>query len=90
MIYGRFAALETGYQVFSFLREHPREVAVIVVNAGDSATSIEIPVGREGIPDGLVFRDELDDAHPTYTVSGGKLVIDALHPGWGRILIAER
>lgn len=90
VIYGRFAVLETGYQVFSFLREHPREVAVIAVNAGDSAVPIEIPVGREGIPDGLVFRDELDEGRPSYFVSAGKLVIDAVHPGWGRVLFADR
>lgn len=89
LTYGRFAPLETGYQVFSFLRQHTREVAVVVINAGDQTVQLQIPVGREGIPDGTVFRDEMDDTRPTFQVSGGKLTIDALYPGWGRVLIAE-
>ena len=90
LIYGRFAALETGYQTFSFLREHPREAAVVIVNAGDKAAQMEIAIGREGIPDGVVFHDLLDDDRPTFTVSGGTLVVDELYPHWGRVLIAER
>jgi cyclomaltodextrinase / maltogenic alpha-amylase / neopullulanase len=90
LIYGRFAVLETGYEVFSFLREHPREVTVTAVNAGDEPTRIEIAIGREGIPDGTTFRDLLDDAQPEFVVSGGKLVIKTVYPGWGRVLVAAR
>ncbi len=89
LVYGRFAALETGYTTFSFLRQHPREAAVVAINAADVPTRLDIPIGREGIPDGVVFTDALDESQPTYRVQGGTLTIDPLHSNWGRILIAN-
>lgn len=89
LAYGQVMPLEVGYTAFSFLRQHPRETAVIAINAGDEATRLEIPVGREGVPDGVVFHDVLDDAQPTYVVQGGMLTVEKVFPGWGRILIAS-
>ncbi|MBN1430356.1 MAG: alpha-amylase [Anaerolineae bacterium] len=89
LLYGSFAALETGYTVLSFLRQHIREQAVVVLNSGDKIAALTAPVGREGIPDGVVFRDMLDPAQPVFTVQSGNLVIDQVYPFWGRILIAE-
>lgn len=88
LLYGSFAALETGYTVFSFLRQHSRERAVVALNSGDQAAPLTIPVGREGVPDGVTFRDVLDPAHSVFTVQSGNLVVDQLWPYWGRILIA--
>ncbi len=88
LIYGRYAALETGNTVFSYLRQHPRESAVVAVNAGREPESLTIPVGREGIPDGVLFHDTLDAERPAYHVSGGALTVEQVHPGWGRVLIS--
>ncbi len=90
LIYGRIAILGAADTTFSFLREHPREVAVVAINGGDQVASLQIPVGEEGIPDGLRFRDALDVDTSEVVVSGGMLTIEELHPGWGRVLIAER
>ncbi|MBN1312638.1 MAG: alpha-amylase [Anaerolineae bacterium] len=87
LLYGSFAALETGYTIFSFLRQHSREKAVVALNSGNAAVPLTIPVGREGVPDGVTFYDVLDPAGPTFTTQGGNLVIDQVYPYWGRILI---
>lgn len=89
LLYGSFAALETGYTVFSYLRQHSREYAVVALNSGSEVAPLTIPVGREGVPDGVTFHDVLDPAQTAFTVQSGNLVIDQLWPYWGRILIAR-
>jgi cyclomaltodextrinase len=86
---GRYASLDGGRRVFCFLRQHVREKAVVVLNSADEKTPVTMNVGREGIPDGTLFRDVLDPRNPTFAVHDGKLSIDAVWPGWGRILIAD-
>ena len=88
LIEGRFAVLEAADTVFSFLRKSPQETALIALNSGGAEAALRLPVGREGIPDGVAFRDVLDPAGGSYTVEGGHLTIEKLWPGWGRILIA--
>jgi glycosidase len=88
LLYGRFAPLEAGDTVFSFLRQSSRETAVVALNSGGRPVSLTCPVGREGVPDGTTFTDVLDPDRPAYTVQGGRLSVDKIWPYWGRILIA--
>lgn len=90
LVYGRFAALEAEHTLFSFMRQHVRETAVIVINSGDQPVARQISIGQEGIPDGVRFRDVLDDKGAEFVVENGSLTIDRVWPGWGRILIADR
>jgi cyclomaltodextrinase len=87
--YGSYVALETGYTVYSYLRQYGHERAVVVLSSGDAVSSLAIPVGREGVPDGAMFRDVLDTEQPVFTVQGGNLMLDRIYPHWGRILISE-
>ncbi len=86
---GRYATLEVGDTVFSYMRQQSREIAVVAINAADKKTKLTMPVGREGIPDGMTFADLLDPQRPEYTVHNGKLTVDSIWPTWGRVMIAN-
>lgn len=90
LLYGRYAALNAGRTIFSFLRQYVRETAIIAINSGDKPVALSVPAGKEGIPDDTLFTDVLDHARQTYRVENGQLKIDKLWPGWGRIMVAER
>lgn len=88
LIYGRYATLHAEGTALAFLRQHPREAAVIALNSAEKQTALTLPVGREGIPDGVAFRDVLNEDSQTFTVRGGMLALDPVWPYWGRILTA--
>ncbi len=88
LIHGRFATLEVSHTVYSFLRQHGPEWALVALNSGEEPVKITMPVGREEVPDGMTFRDVLNPGEVSYRVEGGKLTLDRLWPGWGAILIA--
>jgi cyclomaltodextrinase len=87
--YGRFAALEVSGTQFGFLRENDNQVAVVALNAEDEEVSLALPVGREGVSDGMRFRDALEPNAQTFTVKDGKLKVEPLWPNWGRVLVSE-
>ncbi len=89
LIYGRFASLETSDTVFSYLRQLPAQTVVVAINSRDKPVPLTLPIGREGIPDGIAFRDALNPGDPaTYHVSNGRLHLDELYADWGRILVS--
>jgi cyclomaltodextrinase len=88
LLSGRCATLDVSKTVFSFLRQHKDQTAIVVLNSGPEAASLSISVAREGIADGTTFRDVLNDEDRAYTVRNGALVVDNLWPCWGRILVA--
>ncbi len=87
---GDFDSLETAPTLYSYIRRAGSQVAVVALNSGTEAASLSILLHRHAIPDGTVFRDVLDDEGRTFTVQGGKLALDRVWPGWGRVLIAAR
>ncbi len=84
---GRYAPLEVAKTAFSFLRQHEGQVVIVALNSGEEALSMEINVRREDIGDGAQFNDILGAEGDSYTVQAGKLRIDKVYPGWGRILV---
>ncbi|NDJ52604.1 MAG: alpha-amylase [Chloroflexi bacterium] len=87
LVDGDYLPLQTGYTFFSFLRSLGDQQVIVAFSIDDKAMSATIPVQRVGIPDGTRFRDVLDRRLPTYTVEEGRLEIERLYPGWGRILV---
>ena len=79
--HGRYAQLHVSSEQLAFSRTADRDVAVIVVNAGEAAVSLDLTVA---FPDGTVLIDGLD---PTVsaTVAAGLLTV-SLVPGSARIL----
>ncbi len=88
LIYGSYATLHAKDTLFSFMRRHTREVVVVALNSGEKETALTLPVGQEGVLNGITFRDALDP-QTSVTTRSGQLDIELLYPGWGRILIAS-
>jgi glycosidase len=89
LTYGRYATLSASATSFGFLRAHSREAAVIALNSGSAPDHLDCPVGKEGIPDGTLFRDVLNlGGGDSFTVRGGSLRIEDVYPGWGRVLVS--
>jgi cyclomaltodextrinase len=89
LMFGDFGVLAVSDVTFAYLRRLDSGRAIVALNVDDKPVSLDLPVGTSGIPDGTVFRDELDEAHPEFTVRGGTLHLDAVPPMWGRILVAR-
>lgn len=89
LMYGSFRVLNVNDLTFAYLRQHSAEHAVVVLNAGDKPAGLELSVGAEGIQDGIRFRDVLNDDHAEFSVQGGVLRVEPIHPAWGRILITH-
>ncbi len=79
--HGAYAQLHVASEQLAFSRTADRDVAIVTVNAGERAVSLDLAVA---IPDGTVLIDRLD---PTVsaTVQGGSLTV-SLAPSSARIL----
>jgi len=89
LTHGDYATLQTAHTVFSYIRRSQQQTAVICLNSGDNIDDISMSVKRFGIPDGTVFFDVLNKDGQPYTVDHGRLYIEKLWPGWGRVLVTN-
>ena len=79
--HGGYAQLHVTSEHLAFSRTADRDVAVVVVNAGEEAVSLDLSVA---FTDGMVLTDQLDSA-VSVTVRAGMLKL-SLVPGSARIL----
>jgi cellulose synthase/poly-beta-1,6-N-acetylglucosamine synthase-like glycosyltransferase len=78
---GDYAQVHVASEQLGFVRRAGRDVALVVVNAGDSDVELTLTAG---IPDGTVLTDRLDPT-VTVTVQGGSVPL-SLAPSSARIL----
>lgn len=89
LAYGSLIALDAGPTTLAYLRQHSREWVIAVLNIGDKAVRLTLPLAEAGVPDGVVFTDALESSLPDLKVQHGKLANVEVQPGWGRILVAS-
>jgi cyclomaltodextrinase / maltogenic alpha-amylase / neopullulanase len=82
--HGSYGQLHVAHEQFVFARYTDKDYVVILLNAADSPASLDI-----GLPRHFNHAIDVLNHGESFTVQGGKLHVEKLHPHWGRIMRLE-
>lgn len=83
--YGNYTPLHVAAQQLAFLRQWEQDSVVVVLNAAREPVNLDVRV-----PSGFSAAVDVLNGGERFTVSAGRLCVDGLYPGWGRVLRLER
>ena len=79
--HGSYTQLHVSHELLAFARQTESEMVVVMLNAAGTAAALEVSVPRN-------FSRAVDvlNQDESFPIRAGRLFIDPLQPGWGRIL----